>query len=58
MVAKLERWVAKLEGWVAKLEGWMAKLSARLLVKAGKLYGFEPRHPSKIINSRHKQRSG
>jgi hypothetical protein len=35
----------------------VAKLVARLLATAA-LFGFEPRHLSKIPNGRHKQRSG
>jgi hypothetical protein len=46
-----------LEGWVAKLRGWITKLVARPLAKQ-QHSEFEFRHPSKIINGRHKQRSG
>jgi hypothetical protein len=42
-------------GWLI-VEGWVAKSVARQL--ASEHSGFESRHPSKIINGRHKRRSG
>ncbi len=54
IIISLGGWAA-LEGWVV-FGGWVAKLvlRARLLRQHSK---FKFKHPSKIINGRHKQRS-
>ncbi len=59
MGGKERGWIAKKVGWVAKKGGWAAKLVACPLARMLREHSeFEFRHPSKIINGRHKQRSG
>ncbi len=43
------------DGWLSRRDGWLSRYRASLLRQYS---GFESRHPSKIVNGRHKRRSG
>ncbi len=47
--------MAKFEGWVARLQGMVGQVGSAQACH-GKLFGFESRHLSQIINGRQMQK--